>query len=165
VLIVGSGSSFHNFFIREAYVGDSSATFDGWLQHALINAKPAERTQLPIQWEGAPFARAAHPHEDKAAAKAAVSSWLAAGNKSTGDPNVDAMTAEQTQEGTAATVDPVAACYEHLPDDAQISGAERWPKLAAAIVAILGALPWAWYFLLRRVAELRAAIGGKPPSG
>jgi aromatic ring-opening dioxygenase catalytic subunit (LigB family) len=64
VLIVGSGFSFHNFFIREARAGDSSATFDDWLQHALINAKPAERTQLLIRWEGAPFARAAHPHED-----------------------------------------------------------------------------------------------------
>ena len=64
----------------------------------------------------------------------------------------------------------VAACIKkklrgELPSLAVISASEKWPRVAAAIVAILGALPWAWYFLLRRIAELRAAIGGKPPAG
>ena len=35
----------------------------------------------------------------------------------------------------------------------------------AFVVFVLGALPWAWYFLLRRIAELRAAISGNPPTG
>lgn len=51
------------------------------------------------------------------------------------------------------------------PDPASTSRSERWPMRAAAIIAILGALPCAWYSLLRRVAELRAAIGGNPPAG
>lgn len=62
-----------------------------------------------------------------------------------------------------------AACYKKLgfaaPTNAAISASEKWPRVAAAVIAILGALPWAWYFLLRRIAELRAAIGGTPPAG
>ncbi|MEA3182275.1 MAG: hypothetical protein QOI59_5798 [Gammaproteobacteria bacterium] len=64
VLIVGSGFSFHNFFIREARAGESSKGFDAWLQDVLVCSKPAERTQQLIRWQKAPFARAAHPHED-----------------------------------------------------------------------------------------------------
>jgi uncharacterized membrane protein len=41
---------------------------------------------------------------------------------------------------------------------------EKWSRVTAAVIAVLGALPWAWYFLLRRIAELRAAIGGNPPA-
>jgi hypothetical protein len=43
--------------------------------------------------------------------------------------------------------------------DAQHS--RRWPKLTALAIVIAGCLPWTWYFLLRRLAEVRAAIGGK----
>ncbi len=61
-----------------------------------------------------------------------------------------------------------AACYEKLaarvPSEATISASEKWPHVVAAIIAILAVLPWAWYFLLRRVAELRAAIAGNPPA-
>ena len=39
----------------------------------------------------------------------------------------------------------------------------QWPVPAAFILLIAGAVPWLWYFLLRRIAELRSAIGGKPP--
>lgn len=55
------------------------------------------------------------------------------------------------------------------PVQAQILAAEakskpyRWPVRAALIVALLSALPWLWYFLLRRIAELRGAFTGKPP--
>ena len=38
---------------------------------------------------------------------------------------------------------------------------ERWPYAAATLVALLSGLPWAWYFLLRRIRELRDVIAGK----
>jgi hypothetical protein len=81
--------------------------------------------------------------------------FFESGGKSTGDPDMDAV--------LAAT-----ECYAKLgyaPDDGAISAAKLWPGLAAAIIAILSALPCFWYFLLRRIAELRAAIGGNPPPG
>jgi hypothetical protein len=37
--------------------------------------------------------------------------------------------------------------------------------IGAAILAIASAVPWFWYFMLRRLAEVRAAIGGNPPDG
>ena len=33
----------------------------------------------------------------------------------------------------------------------------------AVLIAAASALPWLWYFLLRRVSELAAAFRGKPP--
>jgi hypothetical protein len=53
----------------------------------------------------------------------------------------------------------------HTPDDAEVAHVAGLFRLIAAIIAVLGALPWVWYFLLRRVAELRAAAGGNPPTG
>jgi hypothetical protein len=41
----------------------------------------------------------------------------------------------------------------------------EWPKPVALALIVLGLAPWAWYFLLRRIAELRSAIGGNPPVG
>jgi len=40
---------------------------------------------------------------------------------------------------------------------------KQWPVTAALILLSVGAIPWLWYFLLRRIAELRSAIAGKPP--
>lgn len=40
---------------------------------------------------------------------------------------------------------------------------QSWPIPAALILLGIGTVPWLWYFLLRRIAELRSAIGGKPP--
>jgi hypothetical protein len=97
--------------------------------------------------------------------KAALARWLAAGNKSTGNPEVDALLAES--DDGKAEANRIADCRAKVgkvPDDAAISRSKRWPMQAAAVIAILGALPWAWYFLLRRIAELRAAFGGNPPS-
>jgi hypothetical protein len=37
------------------------------------------------------------------------------------------------------------------------------PIPAAVLLTILSAVPWLWYFLLRRIVELRNAIGGKAP--
>lgn len=44
-----------------------------------------------------------------------------------------------------------------------VTSSKRWPLTVALSVLVLSALPWAWYALLRRIGELRAAIGGKPP--
>jgi hypothetical protein len=49
------------------------------------------------------------------------------------------------------------------PDPETIGRSERWSRVAAATIAIVSGLPWAWYFLLRRVAELGAAFSGNPP--
>jgi hypothetical protein len=80
-------------------------------------------------------------------------------------PDTDPIVAMQAETVARAAE---TACYEKLatkvPSKATISASEKWPHVVAAIIAILGALPWAWYFLLRRIAELRAAISGHPPS-
>jgi hypothetical protein len=47
--------------------------------------------------------------------------------------------------------------------DAGQEKAQLWFQGALLLFGI-SAGPWAWYFLLRRIAELRAAISGKPPS-
>lgn len=36
-----------------------------------------------------------------------------------------------------------------------------WPLFLAAAIALISAMPWGWYFFLRRVSELRDAIVGK----
>jgi len=65
VLIIGSGSSYHNlrrFFGRARR--DDSALFDRWLGETLVDSTPAQRSQRLIDWEQAPAAREAHPQED-----------------------------------------------------------------------------------------------------
>jgi aromatic ring-opening dioxygenase catalytic subunit (LigB family) len=66
VLIVGSGSSYHN--LRRFFEGggrrQDSAQFDAWLRQTLIESTPAARTQRLLEWERAPAAREAHPRED-----------------------------------------------------------------------------------------------------
>ncbi len=39
--------------------------------------------------------------------------------------------------------------------------ANSWPYPVAALIVGISALPWLWYFLLRRIRELRDAIVGK----
>ena len=111
-----------------------------------------------------------------------LDSWLQAGNVSTGDPDADAVLAKsgiKTHDAVGAGLaaraagltvrNPVEECYAkygHVPDaEAALRASKSWPPVVAAVIAVLSALPWLWYFLLRRIAELRAAIGGKPPSG
>ena len=63
VLILGSGSSYHNmggFFGGVANAGDASAAFDAYLTTACA-APAAERRKLLVDWEHAPHARACHP--------------------------------------------------------------------------------------------------------
>ena len=42
-----------------------------------------------------------------------------------------------------------------------LDGSKFWTYPLAILVFLLAAVPWAWYFFLRRVAELRDAIVGK----
>ena len=62
VLVVASGSSYHNFHPRDAR--QESARFDAWLNQTLVDSSPTERVQRLVQWERAPSARDAHPRED-----------------------------------------------------------------------------------------------------
>jgi hypothetical protein len=43
----------------------------------------------------------------------------------------------------------------------QVLASESWPYILAAGVLVFSGLPWTWYFLLRRIRELRDAIIGK----
>jgi aromatic ring-opening dioxygenase catalytic subunit (LigB family) len=66
VLIVGSGSSYHNLrrFFGPRVPREDAARFDTWLRETLVESTPAERSQLLLQWERAPAAREAHPREE-----------------------------------------------------------------------------------------------------
>lgn len=66
VLIVGSGNSYHNlreFFSPSKDAGALSAQFDAWLG-AAVEAAPAERERLLVNWHDAPGARASHPRSE-----------------------------------------------------------------------------------------------------
>jgi aromatic ring-opening dioxygenase catalytic subunit (LigB family) len=65
VLIIGSGSSYHNlgrFFGRGRR--DDAAQFDTWLRETLVESASPARSQRLREWERAPAAREAHPRED-----------------------------------------------------------------------------------------------------
>jgi len=64
VLIIGSGLSFHNLRQFGASGRAASHAFDGWLNRALLDLPPAERTAALLRWSEAPSARAAHPREE-----------------------------------------------------------------------------------------------------
>jgi hypothetical protein len=69
-----------------------------------------------------------------------------------------------------ATCDPVelARSEGYTGVQGQLATAERdvlrwanWPTILAVAILFVCALPWLWYFFLRRVRELREAIVGK----
>lgn len=69
ILLIGSGSSYHNFHPQDPR--EESAQFDAWLQETLVNLQETlvnsvlkERSERLLNWERAPFARAAQPEED-----------------------------------------------------------------------------------------------------
>ena len=69
ILIIGSGSSYHNLSVmlagrRNHHGGEESAQFDSWLRETLVHSTLARRSEHLLNWERAPFARAAHPRED-----------------------------------------------------------------------------------------------------
>ena len=66
VLIIGSGSSYHNLrrFFGPRGRRDDAAQFDAWLQETLVESAPATRSERLLDWQRAPAAREAHPRED-----------------------------------------------------------------------------------------------------
>lgn len=65
VLIIGSGLSYHNLRAMKGTSSyEPSRHFDAWLQQTLVECAPEERIKRLLNWEQAPFARAAHPRED-----------------------------------------------------------------------------------------------------
>jgi aromatic ring-opening dioxygenase catalytic subunit (LigB family) len=66
ILIVGSGSSYHNLrhFFHPAGPRQESAQFDSWLEETLVQSIPTRRAERLLEWERAPAARSAHPQED-----------------------------------------------------------------------------------------------------
>jgi aromatic ring-opening dioxygenase catalytic subunit (LigB family) len=65
VLILGSGSSYHN--LREffgARGADAALAFDDWLNEAVTSADPETRNARLTEWSKAPGGRACHPRED-----------------------------------------------------------------------------------------------------
>jgi aromatic ring-opening dioxygenase catalytic subunit (LigB family) len=65
VLIIGSGSSYHNlrhFFDRSRR--QESVQFDSWLRETLVETAPENRSARLAEWDRAPSARVAHPQED-----------------------------------------------------------------------------------------------------
>ncbi|MBL6751592.1 MAG: dioxygenase [Nevskia sp.] len=64
VLIVGSGSSYHNLRRFGAAGGAASEQFDAWLTATVTAADAAGREQGLAHWAEAPAARQAHPREE-----------------------------------------------------------------------------------------------------
>lgn len=65
VLIIGSGSSYHDLssFFHPQQAREASARFDQWLTETVI-APPPQRLERLQRWSAAPAARQAHPRED-----------------------------------------------------------------------------------------------------
>jgi aromatic ring-opening dioxygenase catalytic subunit (LigB family) len=66
VLIIGSGSSYHNLrrFFEPHGRRPDAVQFDGWLRETLTESAPGRRSARLLEWEHAPAAREAHPRED-----------------------------------------------------------------------------------------------------
>ena len=64
VLIIGSGSSYHNLRAIFASGEGGSEAFDAWLNETAVEVAPAERHERLIAWERAPQARACHPRAE-----------------------------------------------------------------------------------------------------
>ena len=64
VLILGSGSSYHNLRMLGPESKEPSAAFDGWLQRTLEKTNFDSRTAALASWDTAPSARIAHPREE-----------------------------------------------------------------------------------------------------
>lgn len=64
VLIIGSGSSYHNMRSFGPVGRAPSKLFDDWLAETLMQMTPLGRSQRLAAWERAPGARVAHPREE-----------------------------------------------------------------------------------------------------
>ncbi len=64
VLILGSGSSYHNLRRFNAGAAEPSRQFDDWLQESLLELNADQRALRLRNWEAAPAARIAHAREE-----------------------------------------------------------------------------------------------------
>ncbi len=64
VLVIGSGSSYHNLRMLGPESKEPSAAFDDWLQRTLEGTHFEKRAVALASWEAAPSARVAHPREE-----------------------------------------------------------------------------------------------------
>lgn len=65
VLIIGSGSSYHNLGLFFSQRGNKDAKlFDDWLTETVSQNNTDRRNERLVNWERAPGARAAHPREE-----------------------------------------------------------------------------------------------------
>jgi len=64
VLVIGSGSSFHNMGTIFDGREDASVEFDRWLQATVSEPEPPVRNARLIDWQRAPGARACHPRAE-----------------------------------------------------------------------------------------------------
>lgn len=64
ILIIGSGSSYHNLQRWKSDANVPARQFDEWLQQTLVRSGPEERIKRLTAWTAAPSARLAHPRED-----------------------------------------------------------------------------------------------------
>ena len=64
ILILGSGSSYHNLRRFNAQAAVPSRLFDEWLNESLTGLPPDQRAQRVALWQNAPAAREAHPREE-----------------------------------------------------------------------------------------------------
>lgn len=64
VLVVGSGSSYHNLRMLGPESKLPSAAFDAWLKRTLEGKDFKARSDALASWENAPSARIAHPREE-----------------------------------------------------------------------------------------------------
>ena len=64
VLIIGSGSSYHNLRSFRDDETEASLEFDNWLTHTMTELDAAARNNKLQKWANAPFARECHPRED-----------------------------------------------------------------------------------------------------
>lgn len=64
VLIIGSGSSYHNLALVPGKARVESESFDHWLTTTLMLTDPAKRHQRLLGWQQAPCALEAHPRAE-----------------------------------------------------------------------------------------------------
>ena len=64
VLIIGSGSSYHNLRMLGPESKEPSAAFDDWLHRTVEGTNFPERSAALTSWDTAPSARIAHPREE-----------------------------------------------------------------------------------------------------
>jgi aromatic ring-opening dioxygenase catalytic subunit (LigB family) len=64
ILIIGSGSSYHNLSVFMDGKDNGSAAFDAWLHDTVTQADPTMRRARLASWESAPSARESHPKPD-----------------------------------------------------------------------------------------------------